>query len=82
MLPQPASRGFGVAILPLGAAQPSSGPPLGRPVRLVPLSDPEMRARIWPAWCGDRAADPAAQAVTQYALDRIRHRDADPSQVR
>jgi DNA-binding transcriptional LysR family regulator len=77
-----ASRGFGMAILPLGAAQPSSGPPLGRPVRLVPLSDPEMRARIWPAWSGDRTADPAARAVIQYALDRIRHRDADPSQVR
>jgi DNA-binding transcriptional LysR family regulator len=69
VLVQLASRGFGVAILPLGAAQAFGGLPL------VPLSDPEMRARIFLAWCNDRATDPAAQAVIRYALDRIRHRD-------
>ena len=62
------SHGFGVAILPLGAVQ-SPGD-----LRVVPLSDPDMHARICLAWCDDRAADPAAQAVIRHALGRIRGR--------
>ncbi|MEV5239526.1 LysR family transcriptional regulator [Streptomyces cinnamoneus] len=64
VLAQLATRGLGVAVLPLGEEGQGSG---GR-LRILQIVEPRMRARIVLAWPATGPASPAAKAL----LDRLR----------